>query len=215
MQSLKNKVAIITGGSRGIGRAVAKQLGAMGAKVAVNFVGNAEAAHAVVKDIEAMGGVAKAIQADASKVADIKRLFAEVETSLGKPDIVILAPGAFVMKPLAAISEDEFDRVFALNTRGVFFALQEATNRMNDGGTIISLSIGCDSITEPQRQCLCRLQSSSRAVHFGSGTRTGQPQYLRQHRVTWPHRHRRYGTSATDAGNDEAANSFRSLGRAR
>jgi 3-oxoacyl-[acyl-carrier protein] reductase len=149
MQSLKNKVAIITGGSRGIGRAVAKQLGAMGAKVAVNFVSNADAAHAVVKDIEAMGGVAKAIQADASKVADIKQLFAEAETSLGKPDIVILAPGAFVMKPLAAISEEEFDRVFALNTRGVFFALQEAANRMNDGGTIISLSSGATASPNP------------------------------------------------------------------
>jgi 3-oxoacyl-[acyl-carrier protein] reductase len=142
MQSLQNKVAIVTGGSRGIGRAVAKQLGAMGAKVAVNYVGNAQAAQAVVKEIEAMGGIAKAIQADASKVSNIKRLFSDAETSLGKPDIVVLAPGAFVMKPLAAISEEEFDHVFALNTRGVFFALQEAANRMNDGGSIISLSSG-------------------------------------------------------------------------
>jgi 3-oxoacyl-[acyl-carrier protein] reductase len=142
MQLLQNKVAIVTGGSRGISRAVAKQLGAMGAKVAVNYVGNADAAHAVVKDIEAKGGVAKAIQADASKVTDIKRLFADTEASLGKTDIVVLAPGAFVMKPLAVISEEEFDHVFALNTRGVFFALQEAANRMNDGGSIISLSSG-------------------------------------------------------------------------
>jgi 3-oxoacyl-[acyl-carrier protein] reductase len=149
MQSLQNKVAIVTGGSRGIGRAVAKQLGAMGAKVAVNYVGNAQAAQAVVKEIEAMGGIAKAIQADASKVSDIKRLFSDAETSLGQPDIVVLAPGAFVMKPLAAISEEEFDHVFALNTRGVFFALQEAANRMNDGGSIISLSSGATASPGP------------------------------------------------------------------
>jgi 3-oxoacyl-[acyl-carrier protein] reductase len=149
MELLKNKVAIITGGSRGIGRAVAKQLGALGAKVVVNYVSNADAAQAVVKDIEALGGIAKAVQADVSKVEDIKQLFSKTETMMGKPDIVILAPGAFVLKPLSAISEEEFDRVFALNTRGVFFALQEAANRMNDGGSIISLSSGATASPNP------------------------------------------------------------------
>jgi 3-oxoacyl-[acyl-carrier protein] reductase len=149
MKSLQNKVAIITGGSRGIGRAVAKQLGAAGARVTVNFVSNAEAAQQVVKDIESLGGVAKAIQADASRVADIQRLFAESEAAFGKPDIVVLAPGAFVMKPLAMISEDEFDRVFALNTKGVFFALQQAASRINDGGAIISLSSGATAAPGP------------------------------------------------------------------
>jgi 3-oxoacyl-[acyl-carrier protein] reductase len=149
MKSLQDKVAIITGGSRGIGRAVAKQMGAEGARVAVNFLGNAEAAHDVVKQIEISGGKAVAIQADASKVADIRRLFAESEAQLGKPDIVVLAPGAFVLKPLAAISEEEFDRVFALNTRGVFFALQEAVHRIKDGGSIISLSSGATASPNP------------------------------------------------------------------
>jgi 3-oxoacyl-[acyl-carrier protein] reductase len=149
MQSLKNKVAIITGGSRGIGRAVARQLGGSGAKVVVNYVANADAADAVVSDIQALGGTAKAIQADASKVIDIKRLFEETETTFGKPDIVILAPGAFVLKPLVGVTEEEFDRVFALNTRGVFFALQEAARRLNDGGTIISLSSGATVSPNP------------------------------------------------------------------
>jgi 3-oxoacyl-[acyl-carrier protein] reductase len=149
IQSMKNKVAIVTGGSRGIGRAVARQLGAAGASVAVNYVGNVEAAHAVVKEIEAAGGRAKAIQADASRIADIKRLFAEAGAAFGKPDIVVLAPGAFVLKPLAAVSEEEFDRVFALNTKGVFFALQEAVSHMNDGGSIISLSSGATASPNP------------------------------------------------------------------
>jgi 3-oxoacyl-[acyl-carrier protein] reductase len=149
MQTHLNKVAIVTGGSRGIGRAVAKQLGLSGASVVVNFVSNAQAAQAVVADIEAAGGKAKAIQADASKVADIKRLFSEAEASFGRPDIVVLAPGAFVMKLLAAVSEEEFDRVFALNSRGVFFALQEAANRLNDGGSIISLSSGATASPNP------------------------------------------------------------------
>jgi 3-oxoacyl-[acyl-carrier protein] reductase len=149
MKPHDNKVAIITGGSRGIGRAVARQLGASGARVAVNYVGNVEAAQAVVKEIEAAGGMAKAIQADVSRAADVKRLFVEAEAAFGKPDIVVLAPGAFVMKPLIAISEEEFDRVFALNTKGVFFALQEATNRINDGGAIISLSSGVTASPGP------------------------------------------------------------------
>jgi 3-oxoacyl-[acyl-carrier protein] reductase len=149
MKQHENKVAIVTGGSRGIGRATARQLGASGASVAVNYVGNRAAAEAVVKEIEAAGGRAKAIQADASQVKDLKRLFAEAVAAFGKPDIVVLAPGAFVMKPLSAISEEEFDRVFALNTRGVFFALQEAVNHMNDGGSIISLSSGATASPNP------------------------------------------------------------------
>jgi 3-oxoacyl-[acyl-carrier protein] reductase len=149
MKTHLNKVAVVTGGSRGIGRAVAQQLGAAGARVVVNYVSNADAAQAVVKTIEAAGGVAKAVQGDVSQVTDIKRLFDETEARFGQPDIVVLAPGAFVLKPLAAISEDEFDRVFALNTRGVFFALREAANRLNDGGTIISLSSGATASPNP------------------------------------------------------------------
>jgi 3-oxoacyl-[acyl-carrier protein] reductase len=149
MKSLENKVAIVTGGSRGIGRAVAKQLGAAGAKVAVNFVGNRQAAAAVVADIQTLGGMAIAIQADVSKVNEIEQLFAQAETALGKPDIVVLAPGAFVLKPLGAVSEEEFDRVFALNTKGVFFALQQAVSRLKDGGSIISLSSGATASPNP------------------------------------------------------------------
>jgi 3-oxoacyl-[acyl-carrier protein] reductase len=140
--SMEHKVAIVTGASRGIGRAVARQLGSAGARVVVNYLGNADAARAVVNEIEAVGGSARAIQADASRIDDITRLFAEAEEAFGRPDIVVLAPGAFVLKPLVDISEDEFDHVFALNTRGVFFALQAAARHLNDGGSIISLSSG-------------------------------------------------------------------------
>ena len=149
MKTLDNKVAIVTGGSRGIGRATAKQLGAAGARVVVNYVNNADAAHSVVTDIEALGGVAKAVQADAGRIEDIQRLFAEAEAAFGKPDIVVLAPGAFVLKLLADVSVEEFDRVFALNTRGVFFALQEAAKRINHGGSIISLSSGATASPNP------------------------------------------------------------------
>ena len=142
MTEFQGKVALITGGSRGIGRAVALQLGQNGARVAVNYVGNQEAADTVVATITAAGGNAVAVQADVSKLADIRRLFAEVEAQFGKPDVVVLAPGAFVMKPLAEVTEEEFDRVFSLNAKGVFFALQEAAKHINDGGAIVSLSSG-------------------------------------------------------------------------
>jgi 3-oxoacyl-[acyl-carrier protein] reductase len=149
MKRFENKVAIVTGGSRGIGRAVAKQLGAGGAKVVVNYVGNLEAAQATVSAIEAAGGQAQAIQADMGSLEGVRKLFAQAQDAYGKPDIVVLAPGAFVMKPLAAISEEEFDRVFAVNTKGVFLALQEATQRMNDGGAIVSLSSGATASPGP------------------------------------------------------------------
>jgi 3-oxoacyl-[acyl-carrier protein] reductase len=144
-----NRVAIITGASRGIGRAVAKQLGAQGVHVVVNYIRNETAALAVVHDIESAGGVATAIKADVSKLTDIKRLFVEAIETYGKPDIVVLAPGAFVLKPLQAVSEEEFDEVFALNTKGVFFALQEACKHIHDGGSIISLSSGATASPNP------------------------------------------------------------------
>jgi 3-oxoacyl-[acyl-carrier protein] reductase len=145
-QVLAHKVAVVPGGARGIGGAVSQRLALDGARVIVNYVGNREAADGTVAAISAHGGTAMEVQADVSNVSEIKRLFDVAETTYGRPDIVVLAPGNFLMKPLIDVTEAEFDKVFALNARGVFFVLQEAAKRIADNGAIVSISSGATAL---------------------------------------------------------------------
>jgi 3-oxoacyl-[acyl-carrier protein] reductase len=137
-----SRIAIVTGASRGIGRAIAERLAKGGARVAINYVKDEAAARAVVAAIEQGGGKAMAIQADVSVRADITRLFDETEKLFGRPDVVVASAGTSVFAPHAMVTEADFDRVFGLNTRGAFFVLQEAARRVNDGGRIVSISTG-------------------------------------------------------------------------
>jgi len=129
MSSLSKKIAIVTGSSDGIGRAIAERLAQEGATVVVNYGKSADKAKEVVAGIEARGGKAVAIQADMSKVADVGRL-----------DILVNNAGMFMFKPLAETTEEEFDRMFSLNTKGPYFALQEAAKVIKDGGRIVNIS---------------------------------------------------------------------------
>jgi len=136
------KVAIVTGSSRGIGRAIAERLAAGGAAVAINYVENEKRAETAVETIRKQGGKAVAIQADMAKPADVKRLFDEAEQVLGKLDIVVANAGTAVIKPLLESTEADYDRVFNTNAKGVFFTLQEAARRVRDGGHIVVISTG-------------------------------------------------------------------------
>jgi 3-oxoacyl-[acyl-carrier protein] reductase len=140
MPSLQGKVAIVTGASRGIGRAIAERLGHDGAYVVVNYSGNAEKAQEVVQAIAAAGSKAIAIQADLSNPDDIRHLFDETEKQFGHLDILVNNAGTFVMKPAIDITLEEFDKVMSINVRGVFLALQEAARRIHDGGRIVNLA---------------------------------------------------------------------------
>ena len=142
MAKLDGKVALVTGASRGIGRAIAERLAQDGATVVVNYARNADAAQEVVSAIEATGGKATAVQADVSRVEDIRRLFRETVDRFGRLDILVNNAGTAIYKPLAEATEEEFDKTFALNARGTFFAMQEAARRMAEGGRIVSLSTG-------------------------------------------------------------------------
>jgi 3-oxoacyl-[acyl-carrier protein] reductase len=142
MVPLDGKVALVTGASRGIGRAVAERLAQDGATVVVNYARNADAAREVVSAIEAMGGKATTIQADVSRVEDIRRLFRETVERFGHLDILINNAGTAIYKPLVEATEEDFDKTFALNARGTFFAMQEAARLMDDGGRMVSLSTG-------------------------------------------------------------------------
>ena len=140
--SLDGKTALITGGSRGIGRAIAERLAADGAAIVINYARNEQLAHEVVKAISANGGKAIGVQADVSKPAEVQRLFSEAEKAIGGLDIVIANAGVHIVKPLIENTEADYDYIFDINTRGVFFTLQEAGRRVRDGGRIVVVSTG-------------------------------------------------------------------------
>lgn len=142
MAQLTGKVAIVTGASRGIGRAIALHLGQDGATVAVTYVSNADKAEEVVHAIEAAGSKAVALKADMRKIADIRSLFEQTLQQLGKIDILINnAAGTNIFNPTEKMTVEEYDSMFDI-TRGVYFALQQAALHLTDSGRIISISTG-------------------------------------------------------------------------
>jgi 3-oxoacyl-[acyl-carrier protein] reductase len=140
--SLSGKVAIVTGSSRGIGRAIAERFAADGAAVIVNYVRGEQAAQETVTAIRQRGGQALAIRADVSQPAEVRRLFTEARNAFGTLDIVVANAGVAVIKAIAESTEEEFDRVFGANAKGVFFTLQEAARQVRDGGRIVVVSTG-------------------------------------------------------------------------
>jgi len=140
MDTLKGKVAVVTGASRGIGRAAAERLARDGATVVVNYATSTEEAQAVVEGIEDRGGKAIALQADIAKLEDIRWLFQETMRRCARLDILVANAGYSCFKPMADITEEDFDLTYALNAKGTYFCLQEALRHMIDGGRIVCVS---------------------------------------------------------------------------
>lgn len=140
--SLKGKTALVTGGSRGIGRGIAERLARDGAKVIVNYLKNEQAAHDAVTAITDAGGTAIAIQADVAQPTEIIRLYDQAEEAFGPLDIVIANAGTAVIKAMGQFTEEDFDAVFATNTKGVFFTMQQAVVRLRNEGRIIVITTG-------------------------------------------------------------------------
>lgn len=170
MSSLKGKVAIVTGSSRGIGRAIAEHLGKEGANVVVTYVGNRDKALEVVAAIKASGSDAIAIQVDMRNIAEIRSLFQKTLEHFGKLDILVNnAAGKNIFKLTAQMTEEEYDGMFEI-TKGVYFALQQAAQHIADGGRIVSLSTsgtvmpiptggaysGCKAAIEQFSTCLAK-----------------------------------------------------------
>ena len=131
---LAGKVALVTGASRGIGRAIAMRLGEDGAAVVVNYSGNHEAARETVSAIKAVSGRALAVQGDVSQLGDIHRLFDAAFEHFGSLNILVNNAGIMFYKLMVDVTEDEYDRIFAVNVKGTFLACQQAAKRMADGG---------------------------------------------------------------------------------
>jgi 3-oxoacyl-[acyl-carrier protein] reductase len=130
------KTALVTGASRGIGRAIAISLGAQGAHVFVNYRSNDEAANEVVEAIQQRGGTATAIKADVADLDQINELFSKID----KLDILVNNAGFGDFQPFLTIDAAHFDGMFNLNVKGLFFTTQKALEKMNDGGRIINIS---------------------------------------------------------------------------
>jgi 3-oxoacyl-[acyl-carrier protein] reductase len=149
MASLAGKVAIVTGASRGIGRAIALRLSQEGASVVVNYARGAQQAKEVVSAIEAAGGKALAVQADVSKTAEIRDLFDRTQETYSQIDILVNNAGVILYKPVTEVTEAEFDNIFAINVKGTFFACQEAAKRMAEGGRIVNFSSSTTAMMLP------------------------------------------------------------------
>src|SRR6202035_41569 len=139
MSKLAEKVALVTGGSRGIGAAIAKRLAADGANVAFTYAKDAGAAAAVVKAIELGGGKASAMQADAADVEAVKAAVEKAVATFGRLDVLVNNAGTAIPKPFEEATLEEMDRVLDINVRGVFIATQAALKHMKSGGRIISI----------------------------------------------------------------------------
>lgn len=165
MNSLKNKVAVITGSARGLGKAIAERYAALGADIVINYSRDKASAEEVVSNIKAMGGNVIAIQADISKVKEIERLFFEATAAFGKIDIVVANAGIeLVETPVTEFTEEQFDRVFSINTKGSYFTMQQAAKHVENNGRIIYIASSTTSFPVP-----------GMAVYGGSKT---TPRYL-------------------------------------
>jgi 3-oxoacyl-[acyl-carrier protein] reductase len=150
MTDLSGNVAIITGSARGIGRAIALRYAALGARVVVNYRGSQDAAEQTLADIRELGAEALGIQADVADVVSLERLFQKSIEAFGPPDIVVANAGVEIVdQPISDVTEEQFDRLFAVNAKGTFFTLQKAARHVADHGRILHIGSSTTVLANP------------------------------------------------------------------
>jgi 3-oxoacyl-[acyl-carrier protein] reductase len=150
LANLHDRVAIVTGASKGIGAAIAKALAQAGAKVVVNYASDRAGAEQVVAAIKSAGGHAVAVRADVTKFSDVRALFEETIRAFAQLDILVNNAGVYRFEPIESVTEEEFHRIFNTNVLGAVLTMQEAiTHFGQQGGNIINIASGGISSTEP------------------------------------------------------------------
>ena len=139
-QKLANKVAVVTGASKGIGASIALHLAAEGAAVVVNYASSKSGAERVVQEIVEKGGRAIAVQANVAQADDIQRLFAETKQAFGKVDILVNNAGVYEFAPIENVTAEHYHKIFDLNVLGLLLTTQEASKHLGTGGSIINIS---------------------------------------------------------------------------
>ncbi|WP_370898491.1 SDR family oxidoreductase [Chryseobacterium gossypii] len=148
--SLYGKTALITGSARGLGKAIAERYAALGANIVINYSRDKASADEVVSNIKAMNVGVIAVQADVSKVAEIEKLFSEAKNAFGKIDIVVANAGIeMVETPVTDFTEEQFDRLFSINTKGAYFTMQQAAKNVEDNGRIIYIASSTTAFPVP------------------------------------------------------------------
>ena len=148
-QTTHRKVAIVTGASRGIGVEIAKRLSADGLAIVVNYANSASEAEALVAELIDNGGQAIAVKANVANADEVRAMFDVTEQKLGKVDVLVNNAGIMKTMPVADTSDELYEQTFAINTRGTFNTLREASTRMNDGGRIINFSSSALALNIP------------------------------------------------------------------
>jgi 3-oxoacyl-[acyl-carrier protein] reductase len=165
MSKLKDKVAIVTGASKGIGASIAKHLADESAAVVVNYASSKEGADRVVAEITSNGGKAIAVQANVAKQAEIDRLFCETKKAFGRLDILVNNAGIYEFSPLEGVTEEHFHKQFDLNVLGLILASKEAVRHFDSaGGSIINISSSASTLTLPNTSVYSATKAAVDAV---------------------------------------------------
>jgi 3-oxoacyl-[acyl-carrier protein] reductase len=178
---LTDKSALVTGGSRGIGSAIAKRLAADGASVAITYAKGADAAAAVVKEIERAGGKAIAIQADATDAEAVKAAVEKTVATFGRLDVLVNNAGTAIPKTFEETTLEEMDRMIDINIRGTFVTTQAALKHMKEGGRIIMIgSCVGERMMTPGLVPYAATKGAIKMFYPGVVQRSGEPGHHRQ-----------------------------------
>ncbi len=174
MSQLNGKVALITGSSGAIGRAIAIKLASQGAVIAAHYGSNVKAADETARLVAATGSKAEIFKADIAVTAEIRTLFAALDDAYGRLDILVNNAGVGIQKNISEISEEDYEATFAVNTKGYLFCMQEAEKRLGEGGRIVNISSLLAKLSRPGTALYAATRASARvfariaAQEFGS-----------------------------------------------